>query len=243
VLLLAARESSGGDVSREYFGVDSRLAAGRWWSYGRAELDWNRGWRRDAADGRSIQLSDLSLSLAHRPRGSRSLALHYDLRRNYRTAETRDLPVDALDDFLRQGLRLNLDWGGRGLGLSLGGGVRFRQDAERNTYSLSAGVRHSSLRGYSSGLDASAFTNLYTEGVVLGARGSRSFRGGHQASFGYGASLSRVHADGSRRFDQWLRGSGYARLGRGAFFLLDLDYGFGDDLRGPRASLELGYRR
>ncbi len=44
------------------------------------------------------------------------------------------------------------------------------------------------------------------------------------------------------RTNQWLRVSGFGALYRGVFLRLDLEITRGDDVSGPRALVETGYR-
>ncbi|HEY6555453.1 MAG TPA: hypothetical protein VI669_19000, partial [Vicinamibacteria bacterium] len=94
----------------------------------------------------------------------------------------------------------------------------------------------------SAGLDLSAFRNSYTKGALLSGRVGRSFRAGHVLELAYGYSLYRVDATGQDRTTQWLRLNGRAELTRKVYVTGDLEYDRGDDLKGPRGFLELGYQ-
>jgi hypothetical protein len=251
-VLAGVREFSGSEISREYLSLESRLGSGsRWNLFERAELDLNRGWRKELA-GESAQLSTLSLSTSYRTSPTTSLFASYDSRRNYRAFWNRDVPENVFDDLLHQGLRAGLTYG-RALGVSVSGslGVRFKEQSQAfpeldqaNAYSVNASIRHGNLwsRRVSVGLDASGFRNSYTEGALLSAHVGRTFRSGHLLDFSYGASRYRVLATSENRTTQWLRLNGRAELTRKVYLGADFEYDMGDDLKGPRGFLELGYQ-
>ena len=111
-----------------------------------------------------------------------------------------------------------------------------------NAYSANAGVRHASLfgSGFSVGLDASGFSNGYTDGGLVSARLGRRFGAGHMVDLSWGRSLYRIKLDEQERVTQWLRFVGRVELTRHFFVVSDLEYDTGDDLQGPRVFLELG---
>jgi hypothetical protein len=110
-----------------------------------------------------------------------------------------------------------------------------------NAYSANAGVRHASLfGGLSVGLDASGFSNGYTDGGLVSARVGRRFAAGHMLDFSWGRSLYRVKLDETERSTQWLRLVGRVEITRHFFVVTDLEYDSGDDLEGPRVFFELG---
>jgi hypothetical protein len=66
-------------------------------------------------------------------------------------------------------------------------------------------------------------------------------------SYVHSSYTVRTTSAGDWRTQQWLRLSGLGVLGRGglaggAFVRVDMEYARGQDLQGPRAFLELGYR-
>jgi hypothetical protein len=162
------------------------------------------------------------------------------------------VPENLFDDLLHQGLRAGLSYGGaQGVSVSGSLGVRFKETSpalpeleSANAYSLNANVRHGSFLSsrLSAGLDLSAFRNSYTKGALLSGRVGRSFRAGHLLELAYGYSLYRVDATGQDRTTQWLRLNGRVELTRKVYVTGDLEYDRGDDLKGPRGFLELGYQ-
>jgi hypothetical protein len=242
-IVFGVREKAGAEPSRDYVGVQGRLAARNLTLFQWAEVDLNGGWR-EAATGRTAQLSNLSLSARYRASSSASLGLSYDQRRNYRTADNRSIPDQLFDMFVRQGLRASVDLNpARGLGVSAFVGARFQDQARDSAYSFGGGVRHPDVLGWRASLDGSGFTNGRTQGLQASARIGRRVGSVGSADVAYGiSSYTLTSTTEPRRLNQWLRLSGRGELGRGLTLYADLEYDTGDDVEGPRASLELAYR-
>jgi hypothetical protein len=250
VMLAYVRENADGDVSREYLSLESRFGGGgRWSLFERAELELNTGWRKDLA-GSSTQLSNVSLSGNLHVASSAWAFVSYDGRRNYRYYVNRVVPEDVFDDLLHQGLRagINLSRPG-GFGATAGFGMSLKEPDPRhpefdvaNGYSGNAGVRHMNLlgTGFSVGLDGSLFSNGYTDGGLVTARLGRRLGGGHLVDLSYGRSFYSVKLNNENRTTQWLRLLGRGELGHRVYVQGDFEYDSGDDLKGPRGSLELG---
>lgn len=250
VALAFVHENAEGDVSREYVSLESRFGSGSRWSlFQRAELDVNRGWRKDVS-GTGLQLSNLSLSGNLRVGRSAGVFVSYDGRRNYRYYQNRLVPEEVFDDLLHQGLRAGLNvYRPGGFGATAGFGMSLKQEDPRhpelslaNAYSASGGVRHANLfgMGFSAGVDASGFSNGYTDGGLVSVRVGRRFGAGHMLDLSWGRSLYRIKLDEQQRTTQWLRLVSRVELTRHFFVVGDLEYDSGDDLRGPRVFLELG---
>ena len=250
VLLALVRETAEGDVSREYLSLESRFAGGGRWSLSqRAELDVNRGWRREAT-GKSHQFSNIGLTGSLKVSPSSWAFLSYSGLRNYRYYRNRLVPEDVFDSLLRQGLRAGLNVAKPGgFGATAGFGLSLKEQDPlhpeldiANAYSFNGGVRHSNLvRGISVGLDGSGFTNGYTKGGMLSAHAGWRAAAGHTADASYGYSRYRVEQTMQDRTQQWLRLVGRGQLTRRLHLLVDLELDNGDDLDGPRAFLELGF--
>jgi hypothetical protein len=250
-VLAYVRENAESDVSREYFSLESSFGSGSRWSlFQRAELDLNRGWRREIG-GKGYQFSNLSFSGNLRLTPASWAFVSYDGRRNYRYYRNRLVPEEVFDDLLHQGLRMGLNVAKpRGFGASAGFGMSLKERDPRhpeldlaNAYSFNGGVRHANLfsSGFSIGLDGSGFTNGYAEGGLASARLGWRLGSGHLLDCSYGYSLYRVTETEEQRTTQWLRFVGRAELGRRFYVLGDFEYDAGDDLEGPRAFLELGF--
>lgn len=235
------RETEAGEVSREYLSLESRLTRNRLSFFERAELDWNRGWRGDLAS-QSLQVSNLAASLAYRMTPSAQVLVSYDSHQNYRTHSNRTVPEALFDDLVHQGLRASLNLGGSGLQVTAGGGIRFKdRTTATNAYSAHLSLHSSDFFGLRASLDGIGFGNGYTKGAYASARLGRPFGHGLDADLAYGASFYRVKSTAEDRFTHWIRALGRGNLGRGVFVSADLEYDQGDDMKGPRAFLELGW--
>lgn len=251
-MLAFVRENADGDVSRQYLSLESRFGSGSRWSiFERVELDLNTGWRQEVT-GKSYQLSNVSLSGNLRVASSAWAFVSYDGRRNYRYYLNRVVPEEVFDDLLHQGLRagVNLNQTG-GFGATAGFGMSLKEPDPRNpeleianAYSLNAGVRHSNLfsSGFSASIDASGFSNGYTDGGLVIARVGRRFDRGHTLDLSFGGTRYRLKLTEEDRSTRWVRLMGRAELGHRVYLQGDLEYDDGDDLKGPRAFLELGVR-
>ncbi len=236
------RETEAGEVSREYVSLETRLARNGLSFFERAELDWNRGWRRDLASS-SVQISNLTASLAYRMSPSAQAVLSYDSHKNYRTSLNRTVPQQFFDDLMRQGLRGNLSLGGSSLLVTAGGGVRFKdRTTATNAYSANLGLHHGGGTGLRAGLDGIGFSNGYTKGTYGTASLGHRFSQHLDTDLIYGVSLYNVKSTAENRLSQWLRLLARGDLGRGVFLSSDLEYARGDDMRGLRLFLELGWR-
>jgi hypothetical protein len=244
-LLALVREFSQEEISREYLALETRLQGGRRVVlFQRAEVDLNRGWRRDLA-GRAYQLSSLSTYLDYRFSPGAHFTLSYDSRRNYRDHFNRSVAQALFDEALHQGLRGSLNFGSaRVLSVTAGGGVRFGgREAGGSAWSWNASLRRDDLlfRDFALTADGAGFWNGFTRGYQAASRLERRLGPGSQVDLGYGRSSYRLLTTGQDRRTEWLRFTGRGDLGRGVYLTGDLEYDRGDDLRGPRALLELGW--
>jgi len=241
---VGVRETAAGAVSREYLGFQGRYASGRLSTWQWLEVDLNRGWRETLSE-QAVQLSNLSLALAYRASPWVSLGLSYDRRQNYRTAETRSLSEELFDHFVRQGLRARLDLSSRrGLGAGAFVGMREREGGAERAYSYGGSLRGSDVLGSRVGfsLDGAGFSNGVTTG--LQGRGSlgRSL-GRARATLAYGVNRYTIDGSGQpARHNQYLRFSLGAELPRRLWLQGEVEEQRGDDLDGPRAGVEIGYR-
>jgi len=248
-LAFVVRELAGSEVSREYLGLQGRVAAGRFTSFQWVEVDVNRGWREPLA-GKRYQLSNLSLSGSYRASSSLQAGLSYDQRRNYWTQEVRPLPEALFDRFLHQGLRASVDlFRPSSIGVSASLGLRRDERDDTTSRSWSVGVRHPKALGLAVSVDGSGYTNPFTDGYLVTARLGRSLRRA-QIDLTYGASLYKLKTAGQNplpgqspdRLNQWGRASTRVELPRGLYVQGEFEYDSGDDMKGPRFLGELGYR-
>ena len=93
----------------------------------------------------------------------------------------------------------------------------------------------------SASVDAYYFTNGVNSGLQGSARLGRN-RPSLMTDLTFGISSYTLKAGGGRRQNGWLRLSAYKTFGRGLWLRGDGQYDRGDDVKGPRASFEFGYR-
>jgi hypothetical protein len=242
IVASGVRENQAGEVSREYLGLQGQLRAGDLWLYQRAEIDLNRGWREERA-GSSTQLSDLRSLLSWRASPTRSVSLSYEHRRNYWAAFNRALPVEVFDDRLHQTVRADVDFArGGGGGVWAGGSVRLREADDRTAYDVHGGLRTPRFLSLRTSVEGTLYRTATTLGVLGTVRLGRDLRGGHRIDASYNFTGYDMRGDQGRHQSQWIRLSGHGQLSKGAFGRADLEYGFGNDLRGVRALVEAGYR-
>jgi hypothetical protein len=236
------QEYSGGELSRQYLSYQGRLAAGtRFTSFQWAEIDVNTGWRQAVAN-QGAQLSNLSLSASYRVSPSVQAGLSYDQRRNYWTQELRSLPEILFDKYLHQGFRARFDvFRPSALGASGSFGVLLDEKDQSKSYSWGAGLRHPRLLGLFASVDGAGFTNPTTNGYVASARLGRTLHAA-QIDLSYGASYYSFKGTTDTRLNQWGRLSGRFDLPHRVYLQTDAEYDTGDDVKGPRAVIELGYR-
>ncbi len=237
------REFAGAAVSREYVGVQARLATKSFLFQQWTEVDLLRDWRKQT-DGKATQVSNLSASATYRASPSSSLSLSYDQRLNYRTAETRSTPEILFDRFVHQGFRGSFDLSRANRpGGSLFAGVRMKDQQSDTAYSAGAGLRHPNLTGahLSTSLDGYFFTNGLNSGLQGSARLGR-VRPRLMTDLTYGIASYTLKSGGARRQNQWFRVSAYRTFGRGFWLSGEGQYDRGDDVKGPRGAFEIGYR-
>ncbi|MCB1007413.1 MAG: hypothetical protein KDB94_00825 [Acidobacteria bacterium] len=243
----ASERSKGGEISRDFVTLESRFGAGsRWWIFQRAEIDLNRGWRREET-GSSSQVTNAALSGSLRLSRSLRATLSYDQRRSYLTWENRPvLPEEVFTRLFREGGRLALEWQSRGWSASLGGGQERARDIDDPTASAFLSLLKGGAFGRPLllGGDLSWYQGGVVEGYVASLRARWSFRAGHDVALTIGGSeTSMVEATlGPSRSNQWVRLSGTLQLPFRIFLFGEYELSTGDDLDGSRATLEAGYR-
>ncbi len=118
------------------------------------------------------------------------------------------------------------------------------KDPQSDTaYSGGGGLRHPSITG--ADLNASLDAYYFTNGANSGLQGSASVgrnRPNLMTDLTFGISSYTLKAGGDRRQNLWLRLSAYKTFGRALWLRGDGQYDRGDDVKGPRASFEFGYR-
>jgi hypothetical protein len=242
LVLAAVGRYHGGEISREVVAMTTTLRAGDVNVVQSAELDVNRGWRREAA-GHGMGLSSLALTGRWQASGRVALNLGYDDREPVRTWETRDLPDSLFTDAGRRGLSAGANLrGGGGRSCDLRGSVRRDDRTGDDVVSGSARVVLPALPAVGFDLDVAlrAFDGPQlagwspTLGLTCRARRGLDVRAetGHQ-------SYTSAPAYGSEdRSNGWVRLSGQQNLASGWSLGAEYRRDWGDDIKGDRWLLE-----
>lgn len=234
------------EVSREYLVLAST------WSHASGlvltqsgELDYRRGWRRDAGDGSAVALSGLALTARYRMGSRLTMDLGYDDREPIRTWENRELPDSLFVDAGRRGLRAGLSsrlGGGQVLGVR--GSVRSDERTGEDTKSWNASLRWPQFpaAGFRTYLAVRGFSGPWLDGLAPTLAVDRSSRGG----WDYGVSGGLVEYSGRVNREDVSSTWAQIRLGRDLTRRLSMaaeyrqDWGGG--LAGRRWFLELRRR-
>jgi len=130
------------EISREYVSVVTSWRDGARVSLLQAaEIDLNRGWRREVAAGR-VALTSLALTGRYQLVPSVAVTLGYDGREPVRTWEMRSLPDRLFTDAGRNGWRAGAGWRGQGgLAWDVSGGLRSEQGTNDNVTSWQTMMR------------------------------------------------------------------------------------------------------
>jgi len=236
-----------GDPSRDFVAVESRFGSGAaWWLSQRAEIDFNRDWRKELT-GKSSEVSNAALAASFRLSDAWRASLSYDQRRNLLTAETRPRPEEVFTRYLREGGQARFEYQGRGgWAGSFGGGTARGDSGSATTNSAFVSLLHSRVFGVPLlvGLDGSFYSGDAADGWVASLRARYSFRAGHDIGLTLGASESKVGSEFalSPRSNQWARLSGTIQLPARLWLYGEYEVQTGDDFEGNRAFVEVGYR-
>lgn len=218
------------------------FSKGRKWDfYQSAELDVNRGWRKEKS-GHSLTLSNFYFSAHWRPIHWANIALTYDNRRNYWTYETRSLLDSLFDDALRQGLRLFLN--ARlplHISIYMNAGVRKRSTDADATYSYSFSIyKYNFLfTRLHLNLQISGFSNPLGDGYNFSTTLRKFMANG--ISWGIGTGTYAYRASTIQRLNQWYRFDWQIPLLHRFYLSFSGELERGDDVKGYRIFSEFRY--
>jgi hypothetical protein len=236
-----------GDPSRDFVTLETRVGSGsRWYLFQRAEIDLNRGWRKEVS-GKSSQISNAAISTSFRFTPSLRGSLSYDQNRNYLTADTRPVPEEVFTRFFREGARASVDWSTPGgWNGSLGAGQERADDLDKATDSAFLSLSKNQTFGIPLllGGDASSYRGGVAEGWVGNLRARWVFRAGHDIGLTIGAASAKFKLQPGipDRKSQWARLSGTVQLPARLWLYAEYEIDQGDDLEGSRGALDIGYR-
>ncbi len=243
--LAAAGEYHGMTISREFLFFRGAYYHGRRWNiYQHVELDLNRAWRKKRA-GQSVTLSGLYLSANYNITRDIGINLSYDNRKNYYTYELRTIADSLFDDAFRHGIRTSVyarfldDYR-----LAVHFGVREKQTDSR--FSFNYGLNLTKRRFFGNfnvfNVRIAGFDNIFANGINPNLQFSRRFRNGHYLSLNYGSYFYAIKNGGSNRLNNWVRVTGQMELPLRFYSSMNYEYNWGDDVKGYRVIVEIGYR-
>ncbi len=233
-----------GQISREFLYEQVSYAMQKLYMYQSAEMNINRGWRRDA-EGSTLELTNILLNARYSPLTWLSTTLSYDNRTNYRTYETRNTPDSLFDDALRQGWRLgtNVKFSTK-LYASADAGIRTKQNEGTETRSASGGVGSYSLMapGLQSDVRVAIFESSYSKGFQPTLTLSRNIVSQVRLTFEVGRNDYTITQSGTDLSNQWIRLNADWNLTRHIYGSLYGEIYRGDGLDANRGFAEVGYR-
>ncbi|MFO7609172.1 MAG: hypothetical protein R6X35_08220 [Candidatus Krumholzibacteriia bacterium] len=225
-----------GEISREHVALTTTWRGGPGLTLLQAaEVDLNRGWKRDAGAD-ALRLS--SFALTGRWQAGRRLAFRagFDDREPVRTWETRDRPDSLFQDAGRRGLRGGVELrGGRGRRLDLDGSVRSPAGDGADTKSWSARLWLPAWPSAALDLEASVrgFTGPYLGGLAPTLGVSHRGRSGWSLRGAGGLYRYTDQVGDDDRSSTWLSAAVERDLGRRWSALAEArgDWGDAGDLR------------
>jgi hypothetical protein len=238
-------EYHGKTVSREFIYLqNSYYRANKWSIYQSAELDINRGWRKEIS-GNRYSLTNLYISGQWNFSPWLMVGAMYDNRKNYLTYETRSLADSLFSDIMRQGVRTNVTFIlPKNYRVYGNFGIRKRKTDVESTYSYGGGLSQTDFifprtRLF---LNAAGFTNFFTNGITYSAMIGKYLINRVNFDLGFGGYRYSLKASQNYRNNQWVRVITLTDFLRRLYLSGQYEYDWGDDVNGHRLLLELGYR-
>jgi hypothetical protein len=242
--LAVAGEYHKSTVSREFVYLQNQYHGHqRLWLYQSAEIDINRGWRKEKSN-QALGLSNFYFNANYDLWNWLALGLGLDSRQNFWTYEYRTMADSLFDDLVRRGARTQFTLRlphHQTINLSLG--MNKRDSDSHATFSYTASYMnnnvlssHLLLQLYAAGFSSPLY-NGATTNVGLG----KSLTQAIYLNLRYGNSIYQI-AQGQRRVNHQLSAMSNINIGRHLFLNLMYEYDQGDDEKGHRSWIELGYR-
>jgi len=231
-----------GEISREYLYLYNQFFVGNKWSvYQSAELDLNRGWRKEKTH-ESIKLSNLYFYVQYRFSQMGNISLSVDSRQNYWNYEIRTLADSLFDDSMRRGARLSLSLRlPAQMRIYLYGGANKRSVESRYNYFYSFRLLKRSVLPGSNSLSFRfyGFDNPLTTGRQWTISWRQYFFRRHYLTLQYGRQTYDFGSSGSR-LNYWVRTSGQIQIFSRLYLQGSVAFHQGDDFQGVRYQIETG---
>lgn len=234
-----------GEVSREFFYQQVNLNIGsKLWLFESTELNLNRGWLQDA-EGSTIKLASLLVDARYRVSRRMNIALGYDNRTNYYTAETRNLPDSLFASALQQGFRASIE-ARFAMSYFAEAGVGVRDGDSESAQATSGWARLGSTDLAKSGVQAALrvrwFDSFYSTGLQPVLQLSRDVVQWLNAGVEVGQNDFELAQTGEQVTQQWIAFMLDADLARRYSARTELELGSGEGREATLFTVGLGYR-
>ena len=241
--LVAVSRRRAGEIDRDYLAMSGTWQRDRMSLTHVAQLDLNRGWRRDA-DDHALILGNVMISGRWRPDDRLRLSLTLDDREPVRSWSNRSLPDSLFEDAGRRGLRAGVAWRAGRASVSANGGLRRndRYDDPTASYRISASHRDWPASGLAVGASIHGYDGPTSRGVSPSLRLTQGDRAGGTTRLALGSRTYELTAFDRRSTGRWLSVAHDRSLGRVWSVGLEARWDGGDDTAGHRFFLELRRR-
>jgi hypothetical protein len=163
----AVSSTQEGEINRDFVYLTGRLVHKGVSGYLMQEVDYNRGWRKNAEDA-SFTRSGSYLALRWQATDDWSIFGGWDSRRNVRLYRDIETPVTDFDDTYRQGTWGGVQWLGKRRWL-VGADARFSRGGSAGSadaYTLNLGALNLTAVGLDLRLRGTSYTGPYVDGVL-----------------------------------------------------------------------------
>ena len=241
--LVAVSRRRAGEIDRDYLALSGTWQRDRLSLTHAAQLDLNRGWRRDA-DDHALILGNVMISGRWRPDDRLRLSLTLDDREPVRSWSNRSLPDSLFEDAGRRGLRAGVAWRAGRASVSANGGLRRndRYDDPTASYRISASHRDWPASGLAVGASIHGYDGPTSRGVSPSLRLTQGDRAGGTTRLALGSRTYELTAFDRRSTGRWLSVAHDRSLGRAWSASLEARWDGGDDTAGSRFFFELRRR-
>ena len=241
--LAAVARRQAGEIDRDYLALTGTWQNERLSLTQTAQLDWNRGWRREAGD-RTLALSNILVTGRWRPDDRWRLSLTLDDRDVVRTWTSRSRPDSLFAENGRRGLRAGVAWRADGFSVRADGGLRRddRFDDTTASYGLDVGREDWPAPGLRLGASLRGFDGPTSRGSTPSLHLQHRDRTWGSTRVTVGSRTYELLSVSRRSTGRWIAVTHDRDLGRLWSMALEARLDGGDDTAGSRWFLELRRR-
>lgn len=243
VSVAAVARRQAGEIDRDYLALTGTWQNERLSLTQAAQLDWNRGWRREV-DDRAVALSNLLVTGRWRPDDRWRLSLTLDDRDLIRTWTTRSLPDSLFAENGRRGLRAGVTWRSERLTVRADGGLRHddRFDDATASYGLALDRDDWPAAGLRLGAAVRGFDGPTARGTTPSLHLQHRDRSWGSTRLTVGSRTYELLSVSRRSTGRWIAVAHDRDLGRLWSLAVEARLDGGDDTAGRRWFLELRRR-